>query len=432
LEFGLRILDYIQSKIRNHKSKIIHLCAKVCRVRFILPLTVLSFFGAVHAQQVKLGIDNLRNENFKVLERQRVGLVTHPGGVDSKLVPTVDVLRAAKNVNLVALFGPEHGVYGDEYAGDKIPDKTDARTGLPVYSLYGTTRAPTTQMSEKFDVLVIDLQDIGSRSYTFISTMKVCLEACAKFDKQLVILDRPNPLGGQRVEGPMLVSGYESFVSIMNVPYVHGMTMGELAQFARAMFVPSFDKMTVMKMSGWKREMDWDDTGLTWVPTSPHIPHASSCAAYAATGIIGELKQISNGVGYTLPFEVVGAPSFDADDLAAKLNSQQIEGVYFRPVHYRPWFAQFKEQACHGVQVHIDPKRATSVVEINFRMMELMGARQMLESAPDRHKMFDKVCGSDEVRRYLLEGRDMSELFAKWKADCEKFREQRKPYLLYD
>jgi uncharacterized protein YbbC (DUF1343 family) len=393
---------------------------------------LLLLSAALHAQPVKLGIDVLRDENFKALEGKRVGLVTHPAGVDSKLISTVDVLHAARNVKLVALFGPEHGVYGDEYAGDKVPDKTDRRTGLPVYSLYGATRSPTTQMSEQFDTLVIDLQDIGSRSYTFISTMKVCLEACAKHNKELVILDRPNPLGGVRVDGPMLSGGYESFVSIMNVPYVHGMTMGELAQFARATFTPEFDKLTVIKMKGWKREMVWADTGLAWVPTSPHIPQASACAGYAATGVLGELKNISNGVGYTLPFELVGAPTFDADELAATLNAQQIAGVYFRPAHYRPWFAQFKDQVCHGVQVHVDPKTAGSIVEINFRMMQAMGGREILEQSPERHRMFDKVCGSDEARRYLLEGRDLGDLFAKWKSDCEKFREQRRAYLLYE
>jgi uncharacterized protein YbbC (DUF1343 family) len=285
--------------------------------------------------------------------------------------------------------------------------------------------------------------------------MKVCLEACAKADKELVILDRPNPLGGTRVEGPMLTSGYESFVGIMNVPYVHGMTMGELAQLARATFAPSYDKLTVVKMSGWKREMVWEDTELMWVPTSPHIPQASSCAAYAATGILGELKYISNGVGYTLPFELVGAPgvagtaaqaasstnpssderpvvlSVDADDLAAKLNAHRLQGIWFRPARFRPFFAQFKEQVCQGVQVHIDPKRAANLVEINFRLMSVMGARQILEQSPRRHAMFDKVCGSDEPRKSLLEGRDLNRLFEKWKADCERFKEQRKQFLLY-
>jgi uncharacterized protein YbbC (DUF1343 family) len=374
----------------------------------------------------------LRDQGFRGLQGKRIGLVTHPAGVDSKLIATVDVLHAAGSLKLVALFGPEHGVYGDEYAGDKVADRSDQRTGLPVFSLYGETRRPTPQMLEELDVLVIDLQDIGSRSYTFISTMKVCLDACAEAGKELMILDRPNPLGGLRVEGPMLTPGFESFVGIMNVPYVHGMTMGELAQFARATFAPQYDKLTVIRMGGWKREMTWRDTGLMWLPTSPHIPHESSCAAYAATGILGELKQISNGVGYTLPFEVVGSPAFDADDLATRLNAHKVAGVWFRPARYRPWFAQFAGETCRGVQVHIDTKTADSVVEINFRMMQVMGAREILEKSPERHKMFDKVCGSDEPRKHLMEGKDLNELFAKWKSQCDAFLTQRKAYLLYE
>lgn len=401
-------------------------------MRLMLIAMLVLLANVAFAQGVKPGIDMLRDAGFKPLEGKRVAVVTHPAGVDSKLISTVDILRGAGNVKLVALFGPEHGVYGNEYAGDKVTDRTDKRTGLPAYSLYGANRKPTPAMFEQFDVLVIDLQDIGSRSYTFISTMKACLEACAELNKELIILDRPNPLGGNRVEGPMLTKGYESFVSAINVPYVHGMTMGELAQFVRASHAPKFDKLSVIKMGGWKRDMVWQDTGLAWVPTSPHIPTADSAVAYSATGILGELKLISNGVGYTLPFEIVGAPSFDADELADKLNAQKLPGVYYRPARYKPFFAQYKDELCQGVQVHIDPRNAGSVVEINFRMMQVMGAREILEKSPTRHAMFDKVCGSDEPRKYLMEGRSLDELFTKWKRDCQAFRGLRKPHLLYE
>jgi len=384
------------------------------------------------AGAVKPGIDMLREEGFRTLDGKRVAVVVNPASVDSKLKPTVDVLREAKNVKLVALFGPEHGVYGDEYAGDKVADRIDARTGLPANSLYGSNRKPTPQQMRDVDALVFDLQDIGSRSYTYISTMMNCMEACAEQGKELVILDRPNPLGGKRVEGPMLVKGYESGVSAFNVPYVHGMTMGEMAQFVRDTHFPDFRKLTVVKMGGWNREMVWDETGLAWVPTSPHIPQASSCAGYAATGILGELKNVSNGVGYTLPFEMIGAPWINADKLADQLNGTGIAGVYFGPARFKPFYAQFKDEPCQGVQVHIDSKQAGSIVEINFRVMEALNAGKILADAPKRHAMFDKVCGSDEARKVLMNGGNLDTLFAKWREQCAKFSSQRAQWLLYE
>jgi len=357
-------------------------------------------------------------------------------------------------VNLVALFGPEHGIYGDEYAGDKVPDRKDPRTGLPVYSLYGETRKPTEKMLADIDVLVIDLQDLGARSYTYISTMKVCMEACSELGKELVILDRPNPLGGERIEGPDLQTGFESFIGLIPVPYVHGMTMGELSQFVRDRFYSSFEKLHVVKMSGWSRELVWQETGRDWVPTSPHIPQAIGCASYVATGIFGELYGISIGVGYTLPFQLAGAPWIDGDALSDALNyywrtpgehyrdailgktsdrprSLKPDGVYFRSARFKPFFATFAGEQCRGVQVHIDPKRAETLVEINFRLMQALDGYSVLMRSPKRWDMFDKANGSSEARLYLMEGRDIEELFAKWRQQCEQFRQERKPYLLY-
>ncbi len=404
---------------------------------------------------VKFGIDVLRDEQFKSLAGRRIGLIASPASVDEHLAPTSHVLRDSGVVKLVAMFGPEHGIYGDEYAGDAVADRKDPKTGIPIYSLYGKTRKPTPQMLEEIDTLVFDLQDIGSRSYTNISTMKVAMEACAEQDKEFVVLDRANPLGGNRIEGPGLdEQNYSSFVGIVNVPYVHGMTTGELAQLMRERFVPDYQKLRVVKMTGWTRDMVWEDTGRAWVPTSPHVPHVSSVAAYAATGIVGELYVISNGVGYTLPFEVVGAPYVDGEALSDALNehwrsprpaydamsnkqvvnagkSPKPNGVYFRSVRFKPFYATFKGELCQGVQVHIDPKRAETIVEINYRLMEALNAKKILEEAPKRHDMFDKVNGSDEARMYLMEGKDLGELFAKWKRQCGQFKEARKNHLLY-
>jgi uncharacterized protein YbbC (DUF1343 family) len=404
---------------------------------------------------VKFGIDVLRDENFKSLAGKRVGLIASPSSADEHMTPTSTLFKNAQGLKLVAMFGPEHGIYGDEYAGDKVEDRKDPRTGIPIYSLYGKTRKPTPEMLANVDTLVFDLQDIGSRSYTNISTMKVAMEACAEQDKEFVVLDRANPLGGERVEGPRLdEKKYSSFVGIVDVPYVHGMTTAELAQLMRERFVPDYKKLRVVKMTGWMRDMVWEETGHAWIPTSPHVPHVSSVAAYSATGIVGELYVISNGVGYTQPFEIVGAPYLNGEALSDALNEHWLKpraayeaisekradvpekspkpaGVYFRSIRFKPFYATFAKEVCQGVQVHIDPKRAETIVEINYRLMEAIGAKKILEEAPKRHDMFDKVNGSDEVRTYLMEGKDLAELFAKWKTQCAEFKEARKKYLLY-
>ncbi len=403
----------------------------------LLCTLVTSFLVLPLSAQVKPGIDALRDDGFKLLRNKRVGLVAHPASVDSRLTPTVEVLRNAQGVTLVALFGPEHGVWGDEYGGDQIPDRTDPRTGLPVYSLYGRTRKPSAEVLRGIDALVFDLQDIGSRSYTYVSTMKVCLEACAEQNLEFVVLDRPNPLGGERIEGPPLMKGFESFIGAIDVPYVHGMTMGELAQYGRDRVAPGFKTLTVVKRSGWKRDMTWDETGLGWVPTSPHIPHVSSCAAYAATGILGELHAVSIGVGYTMPFEIVGSPDVDADALAETMNKQfppprdGPPGLYFRAARFKPFYGMLEGQPCQGVQVHIDPKRAPALVEVNYRLIRALGGRKVFEGTEKRHGSFDKASGSDQPRKWITDGKDLDRMFAQWREQCEQFRRERKKYLLY-
>jgi uncharacterized protein YbbC (DUF1343 family) len=424
-----------------------------------LVIVVVSLLGAFVAvaqpePKVKLGIDVLEASGFDALQGKRVGLVVHPASVNGRLQRTLDVLRNAPGVKLVALFGPEHGVYGDVYAGDKIDDGIDARTGLPAYSLYGKTRKPTTEMLADIDVMVFDLQDIGARSYTFISTMKVVMQACAEQGKELVVLDRPNPLGGRRVEGPGLQKEFESFVGLLYVPYVHGMTMGELAKFVQATELPNYKQLTVIPMQGWERNMLWPETGLAWVPTSPHIPNFEAAVGYSAVGFIGELLVISNGVGTTQPFQIIGAPWINGDALAEALNTAytsprgkyeaikagrnqpsiqtSAEGIYFRPIRFRPFFATFKEQVCQGVQLHIDPATADNLVEINFRVLQAVGAdRLFAEATAARHSMFDKVSGSAEPRQVLSNAQDPSTMFQKWREECAAFIKAREAYLLY-
>jgi uncharacterized protein YbbC (DUF1343 family) len=419
---------------------------------------VLAFLFALltvcYGGEFKLGVDVLEEKGFAPLADKKVGLVANPTSVNSSLVSTVDVLKKTDRCKLVAIFGPEHGVYGDEYAGVKVGDRTDKRTGLPIYSLYGKTRKPTPEMLKGLDALVFDLQDIGSRSYTYISSMKSCLEACAEAGIEFVVLDRPNPLGGERIEGPAGVEKpFESFISALNVPYLHGMTMGELAQLVKDDVAPHYTKLTVIPMEGWKRTDTWAKTGLRWVPTSPHIPQASTCAFYAATGILGELGQVSIGVGYPQPFELVGAPWIHGHDLTRALNdfwssaagyyrgavkgeainmeSTYPRGIHFKEVHYKPFYALFKDQSCEGVQIYLDDD-AESLTEIQFRILAALDAPKLFKQASGEGiSMFDKSCGSDEPRKWLAEGRDLRTLFEKWRTACQTFREKRARYLLY-
>jgi uncharacterized protein YbbC (DUF1343 family) len=415
---------------------------------------VTSFAIADEFEKIKLGIDVLSDSNFEILDGKKVGLVIHPASMDSRFVSTLERFRATDRCTLVSIFGPEHGVYGDEYAGVEIPNRKDPKTGLAIFSLYGKTRKATPDMLKGLDVLVFDLQDIGSRSYTYISSMKNCLDACVENGIEFVVLDRPNPLGGKRVEGPMVEKAYESFVSALNIPYVHGMTMGELAMMYRDQAFPHYDKLHVVKMEGWKRNFVWEDLNLRWVPTSPHIPTAAACAAYATTGILGELEQISVGVGYPQPFELIGAPWIKADSLAEALNHywkdsrtayvQSVDGkslpeeksspkgLHFRSARYKPFYATYKGLGCEGVQLFIDAREAESLVEMNFRFLNILDAPKLFSQAnANAISMFDKVCGSDEPRKWLIEKRDLETLFEKWRDTCDKFKESRKKYLLY-
>ena len=389
--------------------------------------------------RVKLGNEVLVQTQFKSLAGKRVGLITNPSGVNSQLESTIDVLRAAPNVKLVALYGPEHGIYGDVPAGDKIASRTDARTGLPVHSLYGETRKPTPEMLKGLDALIYDLQDTGCRSYTFISTMGVAMEAAGGAGIEFIVLDRPNPLGGVRVEGPMVEQeSRRSFVSRWDVPYVYGMTCGELAQMINDKgWITNKCKLTIVPMNGWKREMVWRDTGLPWVPTSPHVPHGESPLFQVATGMLGEIGGVSTGIGYTLPFQCVAATNVNPQQLAEAMNDYKLPGVRFQPVTFQPYYAAFKGEVIGGVQLHFtDPVRAP-LTAINYYALEALkkvAARDLFDEAQKANKkfdMFDKVNGTDATRLALQSGKSAAEIVASWKVGEEKFRQERQKYLLY-
>ncbi len=413
---------------------------------FVRVLLLLSFSLAATraatpapAAPVLLGSEVLAADGFKALAGKRVGLITNPSGVNRRLESTVEVLRRAPGVRLVALFGPEHGIYGDVPAGDKIESRTDTRTGLPVHSLYGATRKPTPKMLEGLDAVVYDLQDTGSRSYTFISTMGLAMEACGAAGIEFIVLDRPNPLGGQRIEGPLVEQEkLRSFVSQWDIPYVYGLTCGELARMLNDRgWIKTPCKLTVVPLRGWRRDMTWADTGLPWVPASPHIPHAESPLFQVATGMIGEIGSVSIGVGYTLPFQTIALPKLDPHALAAKLNGYGLPGVVFRPLTYKPYYAAYKDEVIGGVQLHFtDPARAP-LTALNYYALEALKAvtgRDVFAEAVKAGKkfdMFDKVNGTDATRLALQAGKSAAAIVAGWKAGEDKFRTDRAKYLLY-
>lgn len=402
----------------------------------ILLTIILLIISAFSYSQVKTGIEVLRERNFDVLQGKRVGLCTNPTGVDRNLVSTIDILHDAENVNLVALYGPEHGVRGNVYAGDHVDNEVDLRTGLKMYSLYGKTAHPTQEMMDEIDVMVYDIQDIGCRSYTYISTMGNLMEACQKYGKELVVLDRPNPLGGKKIEGCLVEDGFYSFVSRFAIPYLYGQTPGELALYLNAKAANPC-KLTVVEMEGWTRNMTWEDTGLEWIVASPHVPHGRTAIYYPVTGIFGEFYYINIGVGYTMPFEVMGAPWVNADSLASALNALDLSGVVFRGLHYKPYYSVFKGENIQGVQIHITDYEKVALSEIQFyvvqEMMRLWGDQHdwFAECDQKRFSMFNKVCGTDKIKELFGKRYRWEDAKAYWDKDVEKYREESSKYYLY-
>ena len=407
-----------------------------------LALCLLLCAGSVHAgdPRVATGIEVLRDQQFGPLKGKRVGLITNPTGVDSRLRSTVDILTSAPGVHLVALFGPEHGVRGDHAAGERVESSTDSRTGLPVYSLYGKTRKATPEMLKGIEVLVYDMQDIGCRSYTYISTMGLAMEAAAENGIQFVVLDRPNPLGGVRMEGNLVQKGYESFVSPYPVPYVYGLTCGELAMYLNGEGLLARGvrcSLTVVPMKGWKRSMTFPETGLPWVPTSPHIPEAESPEYYVSSGMLGELGVISEGVGYTTPFQNLAAEWIDPQAVADRLNLLGLAGVLFRPVVFTPFYGQFKEKELHGVQIHIAPSSRVNRMSIQFLFMQVNnelypGKNPFALAAQERLKSFDRVAGSDSVRILFTKRMRYEDVKPFLEKGASAFREKVKKYLMYE
>jgi len=391
---------------------------------------ILTSFTA--SARVFSGLELFLKNYTHLVKGKRVGLVTNQTGVDAQLNSTIDLLHNDSRVNLVALFAPEHGVRGDVRAGVKFSGGADPKTKLPIYSLYGGgNHKPSRGALAKIDILIYDIQDVGSRAYTYIWHLAKCMEAARENNKEVLVFDRPDPFGATVIDGPVLQDKYRSFIGLYPVPRVYGMTVGELARYLNSE-EKIYCKLGVVPMHGYRRGMNWLQTGLPWVPTSPHIPDPNSAYAFAATGIIGETGQFNTGVGYTLPFQCVAAPWISAGVTSRKLNSLRLPGVKFRSIYYKPFYGKYKGEVISGVQLHItNPARfkpATTEIALLCHFQ-----RYYKDFKWDRSKyaIFDKAMGNEHVRMQIQSGKAFTEITREWERELYLFRLKRAKYLMY-
>ena len=382
--------------------------------------------------KVRPGLEALIEENLDLVEGKRVGVVTNHSAVTSDCTHIVDALLKA-GVNITALYGPEHGVWGHVADGQEIDSSKDPRTGIQVFSLYGATRKPTPEMLEPIDVLIYDLQDVGARFYTFTYTMSYCMQACAENGKKFIVLDRPNPINGVKVEGRILDPRFASFVGLHPIPFRHGMTIGELARMFNEEYGFKAD-LEVVPCKGWERCMWFDDTGLPFVWPSPNIPTWESALAFVATCLI-EGTELSEGRGTTKPFEMVGAPWVDAFKMADRLNSLELAGVRFRATYFIPLTSKHQGKPCAGVQIHIMDRDQVNAVEVGLHVVkslqDLHPGDFKYRERTDGVNHFDRLAGSDDVQNSLVAGVAIKEIMDSWADELAKFLETRWSYLQY-
>lgn len=376
-----------------------------------------------------LGIERI-DEYKELFENKRIGLITNPTGIDSNFKSSIDILL--EKTNLVALFSPEHGVRASIQAGMHLPTYIDEETGLTVYSLYGKSKKPTEEMMNAIDVMTIDVQDCGSRYYTFIYTMAYCMMACKEFNKTFVVFDRPNPIGLDKVEGNILDLKYRSFVGYYPIPQRHGMTMGELAK----LFNEEYEigcKLEVVEMKNYEGWMSFEDTHLPWVIPTPNMPTINTTYAYNTTCVF-EGTNVAEGRGTTTPFEIVGAPWIKSEDFARLLNSYNLEGVYFRPQYFTPTFSKYQGELCGGVFVHITDREKFNTMKASWVMLHVVRthyAEHFKVNKPyveGRPSLFEFEVGCDYMIENSLPLERQLEILDE---DAKKFLEIRKPYRIY-
>lgn len=384
--------------------------------------------GVGNPHKFQLGVEALLSDHKDLIAGKKVGLITNPTGVDQKLNSIVDLLQNDPDVELTALYGPEHGVRGDAQAGSYIKSYIDEPTGLPVYSLYGSTRKPTAEMLADIDVLLFDIQDVGTRFYTYIYTMAYAMEAAKENDIPFIVLDRPNPLGGEKVEGPVLDEEYKSFVGNYPIPLRHGMTVGELAKLFNEEFKIGAD-LTVVEMSGWDRDMYYDETPLEFVAPSPNMPTLDTALVYPGAALIEGTMNISEGRGTTQPFELLGAPFINSTEFAATLNELNLPGVTFRAASFTPSFSKNAGKLTHGVQIHITDRDAYQPVETGLHIVKTMN--DMYPEDVQFRSFFNNLIGNGWVLEAIQNGQSVEEIQAQWQEGLDEFKQVRAEYLIY-
>jgi len=387
---------------------------------------------------MKPGLEVLLESRINLLDGARVGLIVNPASINSRFEHAADLFHQPTRINLTALFGPQHGIRG-ETQDNMIEWQSfrDPRTGVPAYSLYGETRKPTPEMLENVDVLVFDLQDVGTRVYTFAYTMALAMEAARENGKRFIVLDRPNPISGVQLEGNLLESDFTSFVGMFPIPMRHAMTIGELA----LMFNKEFGigcELEVVKMEGWKREMYFDQTGLPWVMPSPNIPTPDTTTVYPGS-VMFEGTNVSEGRGTTRPFEIIGAPFIDPDVLTAQLNDDRLPGVMFRPLHFQPTFHKFAGESCGGIQLHVVDRDSFKPVITAVAIISAIRRLYQNEFAwkqPPYEYVFDKlpfdvINGGSQLREDIESQMTVAEIERRWREQLDEFNNRRAPYLIY-
>lgn len=385
----------------------------------------LTLLPAGATAAVRNGIDALKERDFKELRDLRVGLITNHTGVDARRNPTIDLLHEAPQVKLVALFSPEHGIRG-KLDQSRIDDGTDSQTGLPIYSLYGKTRVPLPQQMKGLDALVFDIQDIGCRFYTYISTMGGAMEAAAKEGLKFIVLDRVNPIGGAVVDGPVMTSKRD-FVGWHPIPVRHGMTVGELARMFQTELKIGGELM-VIALQGWKRDLWYDETGLPWINPSPNMRSLAQATLYPGVGLV-ETTNVSVGRGTDTPFEVVGAPWIDDIEFAAEMNRAGLPGVRFVPIRFTPDASKFEGEECRGVNIFLTDRDACPAVDIGVTL-----ALTLRRLYPDdwHADKFYRLLKHDATLEAVKRGDSLKQIKASWTKDQKAFERRRKAFLMYE
>ena len=377
---------------------------------------------------IRSGLTVLLEERLDLIGDRSVGLITNATGVNENLESNVSLFCKNPDIHLKAIFSPEHGLWGAAQDAISISSSQHEDVDIPIYSLYDKTRKPTVEMLEGIDVLIFDIQDVGARFYTYISTMAMAMEACAEYNVNFLVLDRPNPIGG-RMEGNILDMEFRSFVGYLPIPIRHGMTTGELARLFNDQIGA---RLEVLEMLGWRRDMWFDDTGLQWVMPSPNMPTLDTATVYPGTCLF-EGTNVSEGRGTTRPFELIGAPWMDARRIADQLNQLSLTGVIFRPAYFIPTFVKYKDQNCGGVQVHVIDRDKFAPVKVALSMIDIIRRAYPGEfqwRGGDR-PFFDLLMGTDRVRKQLSSGESLDNIINSWEDELAKFSEARSGYCLY-